>query len=52
MGWAGDPEGFDVDVTSSLGGVANLTLFLAPPGDEVRWALHFVRGIGLWGSWG
>ena len=25
---------------------------LAPPGDRVVWALCFVRGFGLWESWG
>ena len=39
-------------LASSLGGVANLTLFLAPLGDEVRWALRFGMGFHLWGSWG
>ena len=47
--------GFGVGLTTSLGGVANLALFLAPPGDVVGWALCFDRGFGLWGfggDWG
>ena len=44
--------GFGVGLTTSLGGVANLALFLAPPGDVVGWALCFDRGFGLWGFWG
>ena len=45
-------RGFGVGLASSLGGVANLTLLLAAPGDKVGWALRFVGGLGLWGSWG
>ena len=44
--------GFGVCLASLQERVANLMLFLAPPGDGIGWALCFVRGFGLWGSWG
>ena len=45
-------EPFCLLCSEKMGEVEDLTLFLAPPGDEVGWALRFVGDFGLWGFWG